>query len=147
MENKMTEPSGDSKLLSWAGKYLGLNWLYEALTIDPAYVYPLVAIQLGYKNGETEDWGGRISLLRSESTSLFYNAAFYFRFCFPFWVGLGIRWAGKDETKREYFQFGIGWRLNGKPGLLFRFQSDAASAAGTTGPNYGQAFSWYDGTK
>jgi hypothetical protein len=141
----MTEPSGNPPILNWISKYL--DPIYNFFSIDPAYVIPLVAIQLGYKNGETEEWGGRISLLRSESQSLYYNAAFYFRFAFPFWVGLGIRWAGKDITKREYFQFGIGWKFNGHPGLNFRFQSDESSAAGTTGPNYGQAVGWYDGTK
>jgi hypothetical protein len=80
------------------------------------------------------------------SQSLYYNGMFYFRLCLPFWIGLGLRWRGTGQG-REYFQFGIGWKTNGQAGLNFRFQSDASAAVGTTGPNFGQAVGWAEGTK
>lgn len=44
-------------------------------------------------------------------------------------------------------RFGIGWKLNGRFGAIFRWQSDESAAEGTHGPNYGQATGWECGTK
>ena len=77
----------------------------------------------------------------SPGTSLFYNGAFFFRFMLPFFVGVHIRWGVR------YLQIAIGWKLNGRFGLVFRVQSDKSAATGTHGPNYGQANGWECGPK
>ena len=65
-----------------------------------------------------------------------------YKFLIPFAVPPGLffafRWSSATD-KKALFQTGIGWKLNGRLGLLFRFQSDKTSAAGVTGPNFGQA--------
>lgn len=88
------------------------------------------------------DWFGR-----EKEGSLFYNGIFYFRFMLPFWIGVGIRWAGGNPTRREYLQTGIGWKGNGRFAILLRIQSDRSAAEGTSGPNYGQAEGFNCGTK
>lgn len=64
----------------------------------------------------------------------------------PFGLFWGIRWSDNPERKRQFHQGGVGWKLNGRPGFLFRFSSDKAAAKGTTGPNYGQAQGFEYGT-
>ena len=78
---------------------------------------------------------------RDVGTSLYYNGAFFFRLMLPFFIGVHIRWGVR------YLQMAIGWKLNGRFGVIFRVQSDKSSAAGTHGPNYGQANGWECGTK
>jgi hypothetical protein len=73
--------------------------------------------------------------------SLFYNAQFFWRLSLPFGLFFGMR-----LTKTRLFQCGVGWKLNGRLALLFRFQTDASAAAGVTGPNYGQSGGWDYGT-
>ena len=43
-------------------------------------------------------------------------------------------------------QADIGWKLNGRFGLILRSQTDASAAAGEHGPNLGQATGWKRGT-
>lgn len=68
------------------------------------------------------------------SQSLFYNAQFFLRLTFPFGIFFGAR-----IGSTYLFQCGVGWKLNGRIAVLFRVQTDASAAAGTSGPNYGQA--------
>src|SRR4030067_2420623 len=115
--------------------------------VPEKYIFPLFTICLGakYKNG----WGGHIGLGKTDSDSLFYNGALFIRVMFPFFIGIGIRWAGKDVTAREFLQTYIGIKLNGEWAVMprFRIQSDESAARGTTGPNPDQARGWKAGTK
>ena len=102
-------------------------------------------------------------------TALFYNAVFFLRLSFPFGVFVHIRWA--KNWRRSFAEGSLGWKLNGRftIGILWllaiplvwkfgwsywyllslfawRFQSDASSAAGVSGPNYGQSTGFDYGT-
>lgn len=98
--------------------------------------------------------------------SLFYNAVFFVRYanCAPalvaqalaafitgwwwlllFGVFASVRWSS-SETAKALLQVGAGWKLNGRIAVLFRVQSDESSAAGSSGPNYGQARGFDYGT-
>lgn len=122
------------------------TWLGNATALPVEVVHSLFSLHLGYKR-EGKWKLGRLSWLDEDTKSLFYNAVLFIRVSFPFWVGLGIRWAGKNPERKEYLQTGFGWKLNGRLGALFRIQSDVASTAGVQGPNYGQGYGWEDGTK
>lgn len=66
----------------------------------------------------------------------------------PFgYVGIGIRWSGRNPTKREFLQCYIGWKLNGFFSAVFRAQSDVSAAEGFTAPNPNLAQGWFDGAK
>lgn len=78
-------------------------------------------------------------------TSLFYNAVFFARVVWPFGIFASVRWSG-STTAKALLQAGIGWKLNGRFGLTLRIQSDASSAAGSSGPNFGQATGFSYGT-
>lgn len=60
--------------------------------------------------------------------ALFWNAAFFIRFCLPLGVFVHIRWSG--GTGKSYCQFGLGWKLNGRLAFLFRIQSDDSAKVG-----------------
>ena len=79
------------------------------------------------------------------NTSLFYNAVFFLRFSLPFGLFWSLRWS-ESRVRKALWQAGIGWKLNGRLAVLFRFQSDASSAAGVTGANVGQAQGFEFGT-
>jgi len=134
------------------------TWLGNITAIPTEWIIPLFTISLGYqvlKLRRVDDkdqlvpfWKvGHIGLGNTDNESLYMNSMFFFRFMFPFWVGIGIRWAGKDPTKKEYLQTGLGWKLNGRLGALFRVQSDTTAARGVQGPNYDQSTGWVYGNK
>jgi hypothetical protein len=98
--------------------------------------------------------------------SLFYNAVFFVRYAtvpavffvqvlavlitgwwwlMLFGVFASVRWSA-SSTARALLQFGAGWKLNGRIAVLLRIQSDATSAAGSSGPNFGQATGFDFGT-
>lgn len=81
----------------------------------------------------------------TEARSLFYNAIFFLRLASPFGVFVSVRWSA-STTAKALLQVGVGWKLNGRIALLLRIQSDASSAAGSSGPNYGQATGFEYGT-
>lgn len=81
----------------------------------------------------------------TENKSLFYNAVLFMRLSIPMGLFIAVRWS-PSTTAKALFQAGIGWKLNGRIALLFRIQSDATSAAGSSGPNYGQATGFEYGT-
>lgn len=119
--------------------------LVDKLNMPPEWWIPLVCVCLGYKS--TRGWGGFVLFGGSDKDdSLYHNGVFFLRLGLPLWIGLGLRWRGTGQGK-EYWQGGIGWKRNGQFGLNFRFQSDDSAAAGTTGPNFGQAIGWSEGTK
>jgi len=124
------------------------RWLMphvDRMNMPPEWWVPLLCVCLGYKS--TRGWGGFVIVGGSDKDgSLYHNGAFFLRIGLPFWVGLGLRWRGTGQG-REYFQLGIGWKRNGQAGLNIRVQSDHSAAAGTTGPNVGQAVGWAEGHK
>ena len=77
--------------------------------------------------------------------SLYYNAVFFFRLCWPLGVFWSVRWSGASDRK-ALLQSGIGYKLNGRLAVLLRVQSDKTSARGVTGPNFGQAQGFEFGT-
>lgn len=76
-----------------------------------------------------------------EDYSLFYNGYLMARLTWPLGVFLHIK-----PVKSARLQLGFGWKLNGRFGLILRWQSDASAAKGTHGPNLGQAAGWERGT-
>ena len=153
----------------------GIPWL--AVRVPARFIFPLFSICLGARY--LDGWGGRVGFWRADTQSLFYNGGFFLRVIFcPLWalptatiwflcdqlfggishgwlllcigfVGVGIRWSGKNPTAREFLQTYIGPKLNGEWAVVprFRIQSDLSASNGTTGPNYGQAIGWDAGTK
>jgi hypothetical protein len=59
---------------------------------------------------------------------LFWNGALMLRLVWPVGVFVQIRWSGKTD-RRAYWQGGIGWKVNGRFGLICRIPSSDASAA------------------
>ena len=92
---------------------------------------------------ESRSWCALPRLTGNES--LFYNAVFFVRLGLPFLFCASIRWSG-STTSRAVLQFCVGFKLNGRAALSIRIQSDASSAAGSSGPNYGQAAGFNYGT-
>jgi len=125
-------------------------WL-NRLKLPKWCVFPVIAFAVGYRCPETDNrgtgWGARIWVGRIRDEDLFYNGVFFVRFMLPFFIGVHIRWAGRNPTTREYLQTYIGWKLNGFFSAVFRIQSDKSAADGFTSPNYGQAVGWEDGPK
>lgn len=135
-----TTPNALERIRRW------LAPLVDRLNMPPAWWVPLLCVCLGYKSAE-RGWGGFVILGGSDKDgSLYHNGAVFLRLALPCWIGLGVRWRGTGQG-REYFQFGVGWKRNGQFGVNFRFQSDDSAAAGTTGPNFGQALGWAEGHK
>lgn len=127
------------------GKTTFATWIGNATALPVDVVHSLIALQLGYTVNDR--WRiGHIAVGDEETQSLFYNAVIFVRIAWPFGIFIGIRWSG-STTKKAYLQTGTGWALNGRWKLLFRIQSDPASAAGVSGPNSGQAVGWEQGTK
>lgn len=75
--------------------------------------------------------------------SLYYNGALMLRLNWPLGIFLHIK-----PVSSARFQFGIGTKLNGRWGLILRWQKDAKAAAGAheNAPNIGQASAWARGT-
>lgn len=133
-------------------------------------VKPLVEIEYGANASDASrpDFG-HLVIGRGQVRSLFRNAMLYLRLAWPFGIFWSLRWSGATD-RRALMQGALGWKLNGRwtMGVLWlvclpvwylygwqwwylvglfaiRIQSDASSAAGATGPNYGQATGWLEG--
>jgi hypothetical protein len=133
----------DGSLLSRLG-----NWT----AIPMEWIKRVVYIQSGYIG--VNGWSlGRIKwFTQSDDDGMFRNGVFFFRFMLPFCVCIQLRWFGADHQigkylLPEYMQILIGWKINGRLGIEWRFQDDASAAAGTTAPNFNQAVGWADGWK
>jgi len=117
----------------------------NVLDLPERRIVPLVAVCIGFKRYGR--WvPGWVRFGHAADQSLFYNGVFFCRFALPFFIGFGIRWSG-STTSRAFLQTYFGWKLNGQFSIVFRIQSDQSAAAGYTGPNYGQASGWNEGTK
>ena len=136
------------------GENFLLYWLGNLTALDSDWVLSLAFVWFYKENGR---W--RLTPRRVDTRSLFYNGVFFIRYTaileilaiqfilattfHVYWVFLfglffSIRWSA-STTKKAIFQTGLGYKLNGRLGLLFRIQSDKTSAAGVTGPNVGQS--------
>lgn len=113
-----------------------LYWLGNATAIDDSWIKS-VALAWLFKDAGTWRFWPRLC----GSDSLFYNAQFFVRLALPFGLFFGARLGPV-----YLFQCGLGWSLLGRFKLLFRFQTDASAAAGSTGPNFGQATGYDFGT-
>lgn len=126
-----------------------MNWLHRLvsrLDIDPKRIVPLFALCLGFQRAGR--WvPGCLKFGHAADQSLFFNGVLFVRMMLPCFVGIGIRWRGRDPAKREFLQSYIGWKLNGQFSIVFRVQSDVSAAAGYTSPNSGQAIGWNEGPK
>src|SRR3972149_8651098 len=128
------------------------NRLTDKLTLSPRRIVPLIAVQWGCNctNYEKPDFRNLIiSLGKKRTVSLYYNGVFFFRLMLPFYVGIMIRWSG-STTKRAFLQTHIGWKLNGRPAITFRIQSDKSGFLSNAGPefnNHNQATQWGCGGK
>ena len=136
----------------------GGKWIDHVLNAWPFCLHkesikPVLRLTLGYKEraaeGEQDKWKwGDVLVGRSaEDKSLYRNGVFFLRFMRPFFIGISIRWAGKDPGAREYAQAGLGWKLNGRFTVTVRVKSDIDSAEGEHGPNFDQAQGWAGGNK
>jgi len=122
----------------------GNNWIDKLLNsypflLDSESIVPLLRFGLCRTDGLWHFW-----FARNAGESLFYNGAFFMRFMFPFWIGIHIRF-----TSTRFLQCGIGWKLNGRLGALFRIQSDESATAGAhdNAPNHGHTNGWECGNK
>lgn len=104
--------------------------------IDSESIYSLFRCGICRNENLWHAWG-----TTDTGSSLFYNGAVFVRVMLPFWIGIHIRFG------KRYLQAGLGWKLNGRFGIICRIQTDESSAQGTHGPNYGQASGWDCGTK
>lgn len=95
----------------------------------------------GYRFADKWFW----TPLRVADKSLYYNGILFMRVCWPLGVFVSVRWSA-STTAKALLQIGAGWKINGRFALIARVQSDASSAAGTTGPNVGQATGFDYGT-
>lgn len=112
---------------SWWLWKLG-NW-----TTAPIEWVRSVAFSVGSK--VAGEWRLRPMLYRSAWTAngldaLFYNAVLFVRVVWPVGIFVQIRWSGRTD-RRAYVQFGAGWKLNGRFGLIARIpRSDAHATTG-----------------
>jgi hypothetical protein len=83
-------------------------------------------------NGKFERWGFTWRTADGctyAPEALFFNAAWFARYVYPFGVFVQIRWSGRSDRK-AYLHIGIGYKLNGRFGFLLRVQSDDSSTDG-----------------
>lgn len=76
--------------------------------------------------------------------AVMFNAWWFLAFIY----GLFVHFSWRETGNRRYIQTGLGHKLNGRIGVLFRIpKNDESSAKGSHGPNHGQASGWTCGTK
>lgn len=109
-----------------------LMWkLGNLLTVEAVKSFGVV---WGFKRNEKWCWIPE----RVGGQSLFYNGILFFRLCWPLGLFASVRWSSASD-KKALLQTGFGFKLNGRFAILLRIQSDKTSAAGVTGPNFGQS--------
>lgn len=117
------------------------------LLLDTDTIKPLLEVEYGANpvSADAPDLSNLNVRLGADCTtgSLFRNGLVYVRLLWPLGLFIHLRWCG--SCRRAFLQAGIGWKLNGRFAILFRVQSDDSAAAGTSGPNYGQAPGWFEG--
>jgi hypothetical protein len=93
--------------------------------IDDELVQSL-GIAIGFKLNNEWAWVPKFS--RNERN--FMNAIFFLKFSFPFGIFMQIRWSDNPSHRRQFWQGGIGWKKNGRFGILCRVQNDNSAAIG-----------------
>lgn len=123
------------------------EWLWRlgnATAIDSDRVRS-IGIAWGFRENGRWRWRPRIT----GQQALFFNALLFVRLTWidflPVGVFASVRWSS-STTAKALLQLGAGYKLNGRLAVLLRIQSDATSAAGVTGPNFGQAQGFEYGT-
>lgn len=133
--SKTIEGNPDSPLNRWP------------LLLDTESIKPIAEVEYGANSQSASVPDYTALTIRTggacTTRSLFRNGMVYVRLLWPFGVFLHVRWCG--SCRRAFLQTGAGWKLNGRFAVLFRVQSDATAAAGTSGPNFGQAPGWSEG--
>jgi hypothetical protein len=74
--------------------------------------------------------------------SLYMNGLWFIRLCSPFGIFIGL----KLNPLGSIWQFGLGWKGNGRCTITLRSQTWQESADGVLGPNVGHAKGWDRGT-
>jgi hypothetical protein len=129
----------DPRLPNWLNTLL--NWPPFLL---PTYVIaPVIMFTSGYISAETGKWVWID--FTNQYPQMFRNGMFCIRFMLPFCICLQVRWSA--DASPSYFQTIIGWKLNGRFGLSFRFEDDPSAAAGVLQVNTDQASGWNEGGK
>jgi len=152
--------------MKWWHRFTDL--LGAKLGIDPAKVRPVISITWGCGTKKRPDPKKLIVARGSDRTrSLFYNGIVFFRFALPFLVCIQVRWSrclgpaprwlarlpwwlGGRGDWPDFWQFAIGWKLNGRAACSSRLQSDKSgfeSNVSAARNNVGQAQGWACGTK
>lgn len=123
------------------------NTLLNAVTLPVEIIHPVASIAWGFKRIGVWCFVPHVECCRDDRDIgvMWQNAIVFARVMFPFWIGVSFRWSGGPG--KSYVQIGLGWKRNGRIAADFRVQSDASSAAGTYGPNVGQAQGWEYGDK
>ena len=132
----MTRPFSNS--IIWHA----IDWLGEKTTIPEKYIYPVISLQWGFGSQDAPNACNYRCLFgsASDTPSLYMNGIVFFRFALPFYIGLQLKF-----SRDVRYQFGFGWKLNGRFTITIRRQSTDSAAVGMDGPNYGQAVGWEDG--
>ena len=129
----------DPRLPNWLNTIL--NWPPFLLPME--CIFPVLMFTSGYISAETGKWVW-IDFTQ-QKPQMFRNGVFCFRFMLPFCVCLQIRWSA--DASPSYFQFILGWKLNGRFSIACRFEDDASAAAGVLSPNTDQSSGWLEGGK
>lgn len=129
-------PFTDSKI------WFVIDWLGEKTTIPEKYIFPIFCAQYGYGTQDKPNFRNIRILLgkASDTQSLYMNGILFFRFALPFYISLQLKF-----SRDIRYQFGLGWKLNGRFTITARRQSTDSAATGMDGYNYGQAIGWEDG--
>lgn len=117
-----------------------MYWLGNILSIDSDWIKSVGIAWLFKEHGK---WVFTPRVTGQQS--LFFNSVLFLRLSLPLGIFWSVRWSANSAVK-ALWQAGIGFKLNGRFAILFRFQSDETSAAGVTGPNTGQATGFNYGT-
>lgn len=128
-------------------RHPGESWLLWKLgnwTTVPVEWVASIGLAVGFKDGFVFLTRGHGFKYFSED-SLFWNAALFVRLVFPLGVYVQVRWSGNTEGK-AYVQFGLGYKLNGRFGALFRIQSDDSAKVGAWSGVENENFSSNHGT-
>lgn len=124
------------------------DWLNNLLNTFPFilnmnWIVPVIMFTSGYISAETGNWVWVD--FTQQKPQMFRNGIFCFRFMLPFCICLQFRWSA--DANPSYFQFILGWKLNGRFSIACRFEDDASAAAGVLNVNTDQSSGWMEGGK
>lgn len=125
------------------------DWLNAVLNAPPfllpmQFIVPVLCLTCGYVRAVQGGWM-MAALDRGPNPQMFWNGAVCVRFMLPFCICLQLRWRASGSP--SYWQFLLGWKINGRFTVAFRFEDDASAAAGVLAPNTDQSSGWNEGGK